>query len=125
LLGKSAAEYLWLLASIAVMFFALATLLACMWEQRVRWRWLWALLCCTGVAKFTMDWATGETDIKPLFFQIPAAAISSQSYYDHWYVFFTLPLGAVAFWLFRERLVASNEKKDDLVGDTLPTNPVV
>jgi len=120
LTGKSLAQYLWLLAASAVMVFVLTTLLVCMWETRVRWRWLWAVLCCAGVAKCTMDWATGETDIQPISFQMPGAAIWPSSFYGHWYVLFTLPLGAILFWLFRARLVAPKEKSRDLEAGPLP-----
>lgn len=77
------------------------------------------------MAKFSVDWTTGQWGIMPLSFQLLGAGAFAPAY-GSWVISVSLPLGAIIFMMKRKGLskqqvitepfVQSNEKEDWLGG---------
>jgi hypothetical protein len=107
--GKDFAHYMWMFTTSVIALFVAVTLVLCAWEPYVRLRWLWMFLLCLGVAQFSMNWTTGETEMFPVSILLPSVSLKSAGTGAPWIVTFALPIGAVLYWIFHEKLVKKPE----------------
>ena len=97
--GKDAIQYLWLLVTVLVGFVSLVTLYVCALTPSLKWKWLWLAAIAIGVVEFSINWTTGDWAIAPISIHIPVAGATTMSPYAPWILYFTLPIGAIAFWI--------------------------
>jgi hypothetical protein len=82
--------------------FMLLTALAVLFSKALKLRWLWVLASVVGFCTFTMDSVTGVFSVTPLSFLIfGAGATWSGSAFEPWILSWSVPFGALAYWLVR------------------------
>jgi hypothetical protein len=114
LIGEHPLQYVILAAAIGSLALMVYALVLCVRTPKLRSKWLWILLILVGVGQVIVNWTTGEVDYHIVYLNIPPGWISRQLY-GPWTVFACVPLGALAFLVFRERL----EVKPKSYGDPL------
>jgi hypothetical protein len=121
--GKGLPQYAWTLACVVIALFQLWMLVVCAWAPYVRLRWLWMLLVFLGIGQFSMNWTTGTEAIKPVSIWVSTVGIVRASPYVPWILSFSLPLGAMLFFLYRRKLMAPTELAQDHATGGLVAEP--
>jgi hypothetical protein len=98
-------HYFFLAAAIAVPSFILVMLIQCARTKLPRRKWLWIIFILVGFVQFSLNWSTGGTEVKPLYFQLFGAGAVSDGLYAPWILSISVPVGAIAFWFKRRRLL--------------------
>ena len=106
LAGKPGGHYAFLAAVVAVPVFSLWALVRCL-RSRIRRKWLWVLFIALGVARFELNWNTGDLAIRPLYLQLLGAGAMRDGAYGAWVLAVSVPLGAAIFLARRQRLLAA------------------
>ena len=109
LVGKSPLQYSVLVLAIIIPLFTMCALVQCIRTKIEKKKWLWVLFILFGLAKFSVDWTTGQWGLNPLSFQLLGAGAFAPAYCS-WVISISLPLGAVIFMLKRKGL--SKQQKD-------------
>jgi len=100
--GKGLSQYFTLLLALLIVAINIHAFITCLRTPNIKLKWLWLIATLIGVGKFSVNWTTGQMYITPLFISVPAA----QAYaflYQPWFVSAALPIGAIAFYIMRER----------------------
>jgi hypothetical protein len=108
LAGKNPIQYLTLAFAVLIPLFTLYSLVLCIRTKMEKRKWLWIIFILIGIGEFTVNWTTGQWNFAPLSFQLLGAA-SFAPPYGAWLISISLPLGAILFFLKREKLIASVE----------------
>ena len=107
--GKSAIQYAVLVAAIAAALITLYSVVACARTKLPRRKWLWMLFILVGFGKVAVNWTSGEWGTAPLSIQLFSASAFAPPY-GPWTIAVSLPLGAIAFLLYRRsRLLRKTE----------------
>lgn len=126
LVGKTPLQYAVLVLAIIIPLLTLYALVLCVRTRIEKRKWLWVIFIILGVAKFSVDWTTGQWGIMPLSFQLFGASAFAPAY-SSWIISISLPLGAAIFMIKRKELskqqaitepfeLSSSEKEDWLGG---------
>jgi hypothetical protein len=99
------AHYLVLIAAMVIPVFVLVTLVVCIRTKLPRRKWLWVLFILVGFGQVSLNWTTGETAVRPLHFQLFGAGVSFGGLYGPWMLMVSVPVGAIAFWFKRRRML--------------------
>jgi hypothetical protein len=118
----TAMHYLFFAAAVAVPLFILLTLIVCIRTPIPKRKWLWIIFVLLGFVQFSLNWTTGAWSIQPLAFQLFGASAMAASMYAPWIIGFSLPVGAVVFWVKRQRWLAAARSAAQLPPLT-PTTP--
>jgi hypothetical protein len=105
--GMSGIQAVILIAAILLETFAFATFVICLMGPQPRWRirWLWAILTLIGVFRLNAVWWTpGQLTFVPISVLFPPVGMTQVPIGTPWVFGFSLPLGAILYWLFRTRL---------------------
>jgi hypothetical protein len=101
--GKEPVQYVILAAAIGSLALMIYAFVLCIRTPMEKRKWLWIILVFVGVAKVGVDWTTGETFFRLLYIFIPAAT-AGKDLYGPWSISVSIPLGALLFLIYRERL---------------------
>jgi hypothetical protein len=101
--GKGVAHYVTLVLIVLAPLFTLYALVLCINTKLAKKKWLWVIFIVLGIAKFSLNWTTGQWLITPLAVQFFSASAFAPTY-GPWTLSVSLPLGAIIFLIFRERL---------------------
>jgi hypothetical protein len=99
---KGISQYAALGLTIFVSLFSLDTFVLCLQTKMGKKKWVWLILIVIGVFRFTANWTTGQWFYTPLAVQAPPVTWSCMPY-GPWMVQITIPLGAIAFLLWRKK----------------------
>ena len=103
LMGKTPLQYAYLALAVLMPLFTVLALIVCARSKLKGRKWPWIVFILVGLGKFSISWATGQTDFTPVMFQLfSAAAVAAP--YGPWIVSFSLPLGALVFLARRKAL---------------------
>ena len=108
--GKSFDQYLHLILAMIVPIFLLFSLLNALFSNMsVGKKALWAFIIALGaVGRFTIDWNTGQAALQLLTINLLGAGCLKTSLISGWVIYFSIPIGAIAFWANREDLIRNN-----------------
>jgi hypothetical protein len=118
LANKGISQYGGLCLAIGVAAFSLYAFVLCIRTRLGKKKWIWLVFILFGVFRLTMNWTTGEWSLTPLTVQVPPVMCFS-TLYGPWMLQITVPLGAIAFLLWREKLtsgVASSPLRSPALG---------
>ena len=96
LLGKSAVQYLFLVAAISSVGFTFYVFVLCARTELGRKKWLWLLIVLVGVGKLSVNWVTGECAFTPIAIYLPCAQ-ATRPFYGPWTIAVSFPVGALLF----------------------------
>lgn len=104
--GKSIVHYTFAFLLIVVPLFIIATFIVMLktkikTNKKIMWGFIILLL---AFPRFALNWNTGDIDFKLLNFSILGGGAIKESIYAAWYIYFSLPIGAVIFWIKRRDL---------------------
>lgn len=102
--GKNVIQYAFLCLVIALGGFVIATFVICYRSPDIKNRWLWMVFILFGFFQASMNWTTGETSIIPITIHTPPVFVFSDGLYTPWILGFTIPIGAIIFWLRRKAI---------------------
>ncbi|MGC9450607.1 MAG: hypothetical protein ACP5I4_04105 [Oceanipulchritudo sp.] len=109
--GKGPKHYVFLGLCLAVPVFILATLIACIRTPMKRSKWLWVIFVVVGFGQISINWTTGQIGVNLLNIQLFGAAAMASNMYAPWILSISLPLGALLFWIRRDKLRALDHDK--------------
>ena len=112
-------HYLFLVCTITVPLFIIVTLVACVRTKMRRGKWIWIFFILFGIGQLSINWSTGEMFVKTFNFQLLGSGTLRASAYSPWFLMFSMPVGAILFWILRNRLRAEPAPADP------PVAPVV
>ena len=101
--GQPMGKYVWLLAMIVA---AGASLVAAVTVARTRQmpkRWWWVVVALIGVVRFSLNWTTGQWELRPVQFMLLSAGFMKAGPVAPWILSFALPVGATIALLRRHR----------------------
>jgi hypothetical protein len=107
--GKSPLHFVFLVLAIFIPVFMVATFIFCLRTPIRKRKWLWAIFILVGFVQFSLNWTNGAYSIKPFSFQLLGAGFMSAGKYAPWIMSISLPLGAIFFWMRRNKLIQQNE----------------
>lgn len=106
LAGKGTIHYLMLGLVFLAPLFTLYALVLCIRAKLAKNKWLWIIFIVFGIAKFSLNWTTGQWLITPLAVQFFSAGAFAPAY-GPWTLSVSLPLGAIIFLFVRRRIQTS------------------
>ena len=105
LANNGISQYVGLCLAVGVAAFTLYAFVLCARTRLGKKKWIWLILILVGVFRLTVNWTTGEWSLTPLTVQVPPVTCFS-TFYGPWMVQIAVPLGAIAFLLWREKLTS-------------------
>jgi hypothetical protein len=97
--GKGLEQYLILLMFLIDFGLTFYVLILCVKTGLNRKNWFWPIICLFGVARFAVNWTTGEVNFTAIWIGFPPAGANS-TFFSPWTVYAAVPLGAILFLLF-------------------------
>ena len=97
LTDKGEPQYLVLALAVLSVCSSIYAFVACLRLPQSRSKWTWLVITLVGVGGFGVNWTTGELSMRLLYVHLPPAAAFSGG--GPWFVFSSLPLGALLFLL--------------------------
>jgi hypothetical protein len=98
--GKSAGHFAFLALAIAIPIFILVTAVKC-WRTNIpRRKWLWRIFVLFGILGIKLNWTTGEMFLQLVQFDLLGAGFK-QDLGGPVLIQFSMPIGALLFWLRR------------------------
>jgi hypothetical protein len=110
--GKSPVHYAILTLAFLLPLFILYVLVLCIRTKIERRKWLWIVFILFGIGQFAMNWTTGQWGLNLLQVQLLGAGAFSPLY-GAWTVSVSLPLGAIIFLFWRNRLTKAPIRMTD------------
>jgi hypothetical protein len=95
LAGRSAAQYLALLAMVACALFSLGTAIFLATRRQFPKRWRWVLASLVGVGMVSVNWTTGAVASRLFSVQFLGASAVQASDFAPWILSFSFPIGAI------------------------------
>jgi len=95
LAGRSAAQYLGLLAMVACALFSLGTAIFLATRRQFPKRWRWVLASLVGVGMVSVNWTTGAVASRLFSVQLLGASAVQPSEFAPWILSFSFPIGAI------------------------------
>ena len=115
---KPFSQILFLILPILVLLFSLFTLIICCITKLKKRKWLWIIFILFGVARITINWSTGQILWKLTCIQLLIPGIFRQGIYGPWLISFSIPLGAILFWIFKKKITKSSDNACDVKTET-------
>lgn len=115
----AALHFIFLAGLIIIPVFSIVTLVVCIRTKFPRRKWLWIIFVIIGFCTFSLNWTTGQTSMNPLAFQLFGAGAMTSGVYAPWIISISVPVGAIAFWFKRRRLLQA----PPLIPPVLPQLP--
>ncbi len=99
LAGQPMGKYVWLLAMIVAAGASVAAAVAVARTRGMPKRWWWVVVALIGVVRFSLDWTTGQWELRPVQFMLLSAGFMKAGPVAPWILSFALPVGAaIALW---------------------------
>jgi hypothetical protein len=99
--GKGVVQYTILLLALLSLLSSLYALVLCI-RTKLKGKWLWLILILLGVGKLSVVWTTAQSSFS--FFAVQLLSVSAIAQpYGPWVINVSIPLGALAFLIFREK----------------------
>lgn len=116
--GKSWPYYAFFALTVLIPAFCAATLYLAVKRGKGWRRWTWAAFILVGAVVFSIDWNSDLMAINPLAVQLFCASFSRPDTCSPWILSFSVPVGAIAWWVSRWQPrkpaeVLPEPKKDD------------
>ena len=112
--NKSFRHFLWLFFSIIIPLFILTTIVFII-KTPIKKKWLWIIFILIGFVSFSLNWTTGEFGISPISFKLLGAGFIKSGIIAPWIISFSIPFGAIFFWIKRRQILTENKQKEDNV----------
>jgi hypothetical protein len=94
--GKSLLAYTVFAAAILAVLLTLLAFVACLRTRPLRRKWLWCVFILVGFGRLSVNWATGEWSLIPIYFQLFSASAFAE-FGRPWILSVSLPVGAIWF----------------------------
>jgi hypothetical protein len=106
--NRSSGQYVFLVITILVPLFILASLIGMLFskiprKKKIAWTFIILLI---SLPRFSMNWGTGQVDFNLLNINLFGASIGRPNLISYWIISFNFPIGAVLFWVNRQRLLS-------------------
>lgn len=115
--GKPVINYIFIILAIVSVGFVIYTLIAAIRTPMKR-KWLWIIGILFTFIKFKLNWTTSEFDFQLISFQLLGAGFSKSGLVAPWFLSFSVPVFAIAFWVKkfqREKEQAEDEKMANII----------
>lgn len=104
--NKSAAHLFFLALSVSIPLFILVVLVLIVRAKDVPHRWRWFISAMLGVTGWSLNWTTGALAYRAMNIQLLGSGSSRPGPFAPLTITIGLPIGAIAFLLYRRRLKA-------------------
>ena len=115
LADKSADRYIFFFLFVAVPLFIVTSLFIMLFSKMpAKKKVLWFFIILLGSSpSLNMDWGTGATSFTLINVRLAGAGFTKWSLYSFWTLGFSVPIGAILFWIRRKRLTGLLETNQD------------
>ncbi len=110
LAGKTPVHYAILAVAAFILVFSLVTLYIACTRPGLKLRWLWIPFVALGIGHFIFNWGDTTMAFDLANFSAPQARFD-QALFEPAKIHFWLPIGAVLFWLFAQKVAPKAEVK--------------
>lgn len=111
LAGKGPSQYIGLCLAVLLSAFTLYAFVQCIGTRMGKKKFIWLVLIVVGVCRLNLNWTTGQWFFWLLNIQAPPVRMRAAPY-GPWLIDVSLPVGAIAFFILREKLRADNVPAD-------------
>jgi hypothetical protein len=104
---RSIPQYIFLVITILMPIFILATLFVMLFSKmtiKKKIAWVFIILLIS-LPRFYMNWGTGQFGFNLININLIDAGYSRPNLYSYWMLYFNVPIGAIIFWVKRKRLL--------------------
>lgn len=106
LAGKSGSQYTILILAVSSFLLSLYAFVLCLRTKGTKRKWLWSIATLIGIGRLVVNWTSGELTLAPLWVTFPSGNAGSAAY-GPWFVYVSLPLGAILFLSLHKQLAQS------------------
>lgn len=107
--GKNFLFYVFFALVLLIPIFTIATEIICWRTPIPRHKWLWRIFVLLGIVGLNLNWTTGDIHLLLLRIDLLGASYSQQPY-GPLIVEFSLPIGAILFWIRRRKWLDQAEE---------------
>jgi len=97
-------HYVIFAAAILMPIFTIVTLVVCIRTKLARRKWLWIVFILFGLGQVSLNWTSGQLGFSLLSILLFSGSAMASSIYSPWLISVSLPVGAILFWIFRNKL---------------------
>lgn len=118
---KGFIHYFFFIIMILIPLFIIITIIFC-FKTPMKRKWLWILFILIGFVGFKLNWTTGYSEIQLVHFKILGAGFIKYGAVNPWIVSFSIPLGAILFWVKRARIKRKKLREfEESIDNTIQT----
>lgn len=99
--NKTMAHYIMIILAVIVLIFIIVTTIMCVRTPSLKLKWLWILFILVGFISFNINWTTGQLSYQLIHIKLLGASATAASPYSAWIISFSIPVGAIVFWIRR------------------------
>lgn len=114
--NKSFINYLWIFFTIIIPTFILVSLIFAI-RTPLKRKWLWIIFILFGFVAFSLNWTTGEFGFQLINFKLLGVGFFKSGLIAPWIVSFAIPVGAIVFWVKRNKIMNEMEENNDTTTD--------
>jgi len=124
--GKNPLQYLIFVLCCLVPLFIITTLIVMLLStMTTKKKIIWSLIILlVAFPRFVMNWNNGAMDFNLLYLSLFGSSIGQPTLYSAWLVSFNIPIGAILFWVKRERLLPEDDE-DEVSADDAETTKAI
>jgi len=104
--GRSLLAYVVLGLAVCAALFSFYALVICIRTPMAKRKALWIVFILLGIGKISINWATGQWGVYPLYVQLFSASAFAQ-FSGPWVISASVPLGAILFLVRRKELTSA------------------
>jgi len=104
--GRPLFAYVVLGLAVSAALFSLYALVICIRTPMAKRKALWIVFILLGIGKISVNWATGQWGVYPLYVQLFSASAFAQ-FSGPWVISASVPLGAILFLVRRKELTSA------------------
>ena len=109
---KPVIHYIFLALAVFIPLFIIVTFVVCLTTPIKKRKWLWAIFVLLGFVQCTINWSTGEFFYHLLSVNLLGAGFFYGNQFGPVMLKIAFPLGAILFWIKREKLCQQNVQQD-------------
>ena len=112
--NRSAFHYIFLTFCILVPLFVIITFIVMLFaKMKAKKKIIWALLILlVAFPKFMLNWGDGQFGFSLINIQLLGGGFTKPTLYSAWILSFSIPIGAIAFWI-KRKVLQSNKGQSE------------
>jgi len=120
--NKGFSHFFFLYMMIIIPSFIIVSIIYC-FKTPLKRKWLWIIFMLFGIISFRLNWTTGDFELQLLNIRLLGAGFLRSGTLAPWILSFSIPVGAILFWIKRikvkKQLKSESNESPDRLSETL------